>query len=165
MKGKLIIGFFQKYFLHFGLFFFDKVMSLNTVLNFLILSGKHFRRKKFSQEEIFATWCLIVKISKNSASQNFLTIWYMGQLCIEITDYSVFVFDHIVAFNALYCWTSIKGGAHTCCVNVLIIHSAYMLHGLVRYSHIYEARMNPALMEFQWYGVLNAMMRSKYAME
>ena len=69
-------------------------MSLNTrlnsnVLNFLNLSGKHFRRKKFSQEEIFATWCLIVKISKISASRTFLTVWYMGQFCIEITDYSV----------------------------------------------------------------------------
>ena len=69
-------------------------MPLNTrldsnVLNFL-MSGKHFRSKKFSQQEIFATWCLIVKISKISASQKFLTTYMvMGQFCIEITDYSV----------------------------------------------------------------------------
>ena len=70
-------------------------MSLNTrldsnVLNFLNMSGKHFRSKKFSQQEIFATWCLIVKISKISASQKFLTTYMvMSQFCIEITDYSV----------------------------------------------------------------------------
>ena len=98
VKGKLIIGCFPEIFsaVWLMLLWQSEVnsMSLNTrlnsnVLNFLNLSGKHFRRKKFSQEEIFATWCLIVKISKISASRTFLTVWYMGQFCIEITDYSV----------------------------------------------------------------------------
>ena len=98
VKGKLIIGCFPKIVSAVWLMLLCKSevnsMSLNTwldssVLNFLNMSGKHFRRKKFSQEEIFATWCLIVKISKISASRKVLTIRYMGQFCIEITDYSV----------------------------------------------------------------------------
>ena len=133
VKGKLIIGCFPEIFSAVWLMLLWQTevnsMSLNTwlnsnVLNFLNLSGKHFRRKKFSQEEIFATWCLIVKISKISASRTFLTVWYMGQFCIEITDYICCVFDHIVAFKALYCWTSVKGGVHTCFVDSLAIHTS-----------------------------------------
>ena len=104
-------------------------MPLNTwlnsnVLNFLNMSGKHFRSKKFSQQEIFITWCLIVKISKISVSRKFLTIWYTGQFCIEITDYSVV--HLITSLHSKRCIAELplKGGAHTCFVDSLDIHTS-----------------------------------------
>ena len=48
----------------------------------------------------------------------------MWQSRVEI-DYSVAYSDRIAAYEALYCRTSVKGGAH------------------MRYSCIYEARMSP----------------------
>ena len=46
----------------------------------------------------------------------------MWQSQVEIEHYSVAYFDYIITFEALQCITSIKGGAHTCCVNVSSIH-------------------------------------------
>ena len=42
----------------------------------------------------------------------------MWQLRVEIKRYSV---DRIAALEALQCRNSVKGGAHTCCVNVVSI--------------------------------------------
>ena len=36
----------------------------------------------------------------------------MWQSRLEIEGYSVAYFDRIAAFEALYCWTSVKGGTH-----------------------------------------------------
>ena len=87
---------------------------------------------------------VFVKISKISVSREFLTIWYTGQFCIEITDYSVV--HLITSLHSKHCIAELplKGGAHTCFVDSLDIHTS---------------------MEFQLYGALNVMMRSKYAME
>ena len=46
----------------------------------------------------------------------------MWQSRVEIEHYSVVYFDLITAFEALLRRTSVKGGAHTCCVNVVSIH-------------------------------------------
>ena len=45
----------------------------------------------------------------------------MWQSWVEIEHYSIAYFDRIAAFEALYCRTSVKGGAHTLCVNVASI--------------------------------------------
>ena len=45
----------------------------------------------------------------------------MWQSRVEIEHYSVAYFDRIAAFEALLRRTSVKGGAHTCCVNVASI--------------------------------------------
>ena len=68
----------------FARFFYDKLGSIlspdarlnGNVLSFLNLSGKNFRRKKFSREEIFATWHSIAKITKISTSRKFPAMWY-----------------------------------------------------------------------------------------
>ena len=52
----------------------------------------------------------------------------MWQSRVEMEGYSVVYFDHITAFEALYHWTSVKGGAHIRFVDLLDIHdlrSAY----------------------------------------
>ena len=77
----------------------------------------------------------------------------MWQSHVEIKDYSVVYFDCIVAFKALYHWTSVKGGAHTHFVGLLDIHASM--------KYIWA----PPLIEVQWYGALNATMQSKYTME
>ena len=46
----------------------------------------------------------------------------MWQSRVEIEHYSVAYFDRITVFEVLNCRTSIKGGAHICCVNVISIH-------------------------------------------
>ena len=46
---------------------------------------------------------------------------YMWQSRVEIEHYSVAYFDRIAVFKALLCRTSVKGGADTCCVNVVSI--------------------------------------------
>ena len=83
-------------------------MSLNTrldsnVLNFLNMSGKHFRSKKFSQEEIFATWPFDCENLKNFCLTKISH--YMVHGAILYGNHRLFccVFDHIVAFKALYC--------------------------------------------------------------
>ena len=43
----------------------------------------------------------------------------MWQSQVEIKHYSAVYFDHITAFETLYCRTSVKGTADTCCVNVV----------------------------------------------
>ena len=78
---------------------------------------------------------------------------YVWQSRVEIEGYSVAYFDHIVAFEALYCWTSIKGGAHIRFIDSLDIHASM--------KHVWA----PPLTEVQWYSTLNMAMESKYAME
>ena len=72
---------------------------------------------------------------------------YMWQPCVEI-DYSVAYFDRIAAFKALYRWTSIKGEAHMCFVDLLDIHAST--------KHVWAQ----PLMEVQWYGTSNTTMWS-----
>ena len=77
MTGKLIIS--REKFLQLAQCFYDKISQFSVklrnpllddnVVGFLNLSARNFRRKDFSQEEIFAR-CLIAKIS---ASQKFPT--------------------------------------------------------------------------------------------
>ena len=45
---------------------------------------------------------------------------YMWQSRVEIEGYSVAYFDHIAVFEAMYRWTPVKGGAHTCFVDAWI---------------------------------------------
>ena len=47
---------------------------------------------------------------------------YMWQSQVEIKHYSIAYFDHVTVLQVLKCKTSVKGGAHTCCVNVVSIH-------------------------------------------
>ena len=68
-------------------------------------------------------------------------VYHMWQSRVEVEDYSVMYFDCIAAFKAPYCWTSVKGRAHTCFVDAWI----YVLRRLVSYSLIYNVRMSPAL--------------------
>ena len=49
---------------------------------------------------------------------------YMWQSRLEIEGYSVVYFEHITAFEAQYCLTSIKGMAHTRFVDLLDIHAS-----------------------------------------
>ena len=51
---------------------------------------------------------------------------------------------HIVAFEVPYHWTSIKGGAHTCFIDVRISNKST--------KHVWA----PPLTEVQWYSALNA---------
>ena len=48
----------------------------------------------------------------------------MWQSRVEIEGYSITYFNHITAFEAVYHWTSIKGGAHMCFVDLLDIHAS-----------------------------------------
>ena len=50
------------------------------------LVSKKFVEKKFSWEQIFASWCLIVKIAKISASQKFPAIRYHRCITMYFTD-------------------------------------------------------------------------------
>ena len=77
----------------------------------------------------------------------------MWQSCVEIEDYSAVYFDRIAVFEALYRWTSVEGGAHTCFVDVWISNKST------------KRVWAPPLMEVQRYGALNAAMQSKYATE
>ena len=79
-----------------------------------------------------------------------LQVW---QSCVEIEGYSIAYFDHIAAFEAPYCWTSVKGGAHTSFIDSLDIHATT--------KHVWA----PPLMEDQQYGTSKAAMQSKYAAE
>ena len=53
------------------------ICGSNTVLGVLSLSARNFWRKKFLQKQIFASWHLIAKIAKISASRKFPTIRYI----------------------------------------------------------------------------------------
>ena len=77
--GELIVG-YEK-FPQFARCFDDKIGQLSDNLldlrvegTVLDLSARTFWRKKFSWEQIFASWCLIVKIAKISASRKFPTV-------------------------------------------------------------------------------------------
>ena len=78
---------------------------------------------------------------------------YMWQSRIEIEGYPIVYFDRTATFEALYCWTSVNGGAYMCYVNLLDIHTSM--------KHVWA----PPLMEVQWYGTSNAEMQLKYVME
>ena len=88
-------------------------MSLNTqldsnVLNFLNMSGKHFRRKKFSQEEIFTGRNFRNLVFDCENLKNFCLTnisHYMVHGAILYRNHRLFccVFDHIIAFKVLYC--------------------------------------------------------------
>ena len=82
-----------------------------------------------------------------------LYVYNMWQSRLEIEGYSVAYFDHIAAFEVPYCWTSVKGGAHTRFVDSLDIHATT------------KCIWAPPLMEDQQYGALKEAMRLKYATE
>ena len=80
-KGELRRSLSKIKFPQFARCFYDKlgsILSLNARLDgkafsFFNLSGKNLQRKKFSGEEIFATWRSIVKIAKKFLPcENFL---------------------------------------------------------------------------------------------
>ena len=48
----------------------------------------------------------------------------MWQSRVEIKGYSVTYFDRIAAIEALYHWTSVKGGAHMHFMDLLDIHAS-----------------------------------------
>ena len=77
----------------------------------------------------------------------------MWQSRVEIEGYSVAYFNRIAAFEAPYCWTSVKGGAHMHFVDLLDVHAST------------KPVWALPLMEVQRYGALNAAMQSKYATE
>ena len=57
-----------------------------------------------------------------------MTYTNIMQSCVEIEGYSVTYFDRIAVFNALYCWTSIRGGAHMHFEDVWISHKSTKPH-------------------------------------
>ena len=63
---------------------------------------------------------------------------------------SIISIIYVDVFEALYCWTSVKGGAHTCFVDEW-----------KSTKHIWAL----ALTEVQQYVALNAAMHSKFEME
>ena len=75
----------------------------------------------------------------------------MWQSRVEIEGYFFAYFECIAAFEAPYCWTSSKGGAHIPFVDSLDIHAPM--------KHVWA----PPLTEVQWYGASNTAMRLKYA--
>ena len=78
---------------------------------------------------------------------------YVWQSRVEIEGYSVAYFDCIVAFEAPYCWTFVKGGAHMRFVDLLDIH--------VTTKRVWA----PPLTEVQRCGASNTVMWSKYVTE
>ena len=77
----------------------------------------------------------------------------MWQSRVEIEGYSVTYFNHIAVFEVPCRWTSIKGGAHTCFVEVWISNKSM------------KCIWAPALTEVQRYGASKAAKRSKYVTE
>ena len=78
---------------------------------------------------------------------------HMWQSRVEIEGYSITYLDRIAVLEALCRWTSVKGGAHMCFVDLLDIHA-------------YTKRVWALpLMEVQWYGASNTVVWLKYAME
>ena len=77
----------------------------------------------------------------------------MWQSHVEIEGYSVVYFNRIAMFEALYHWTSIKGGAHMCFVDAWISNEST------------KRIWGPPLMEVQRYGGSKGAMWSKYATE
>ena len=77
----------------------------------------------------------------------------MWQSHVEIEGYSIAYFDRIAAFEALYHWTSVKGGAHMRFLDLWISNNST--------KRIWAL----PLTEVQHYGALNEAMQSKYAME
>ena len=77
----------------------------------------------------------------------------MWQSQVEIEHYSFAYFDRIAAFEALQRRTSVKGGAHTRCVNVASI------------DEFTQRVWAPPLTEVLRYSASNAAMQSKYTTE
>ena len=73
---------------------------------------------------------------------------HMWQSRVEIKYYSIAYFDCVTAFKAPYLWTSVKGGAQTCCVNAASIDAithrvwAPPLRQTVQYPVISDGLMN-----------------------
>ena len=78
---------------------------------------------------------------------------HVWQSRVEIEGYFVAYFDRIAAFEVLYRWTSVKGGAHTRFVDEWITNKSM------------KRVWAPPLMEVQRYGTSKAAMRSKYTTE
>ena len=77
----------------------------------------------------------------------------MWQSRVEIEGYSIAYFESIVAFEAPYCWPSVKGGAHMLFVDSWDIHTST--------KRVWAL----PLTEAQRYGSSKATMQSKYAVE
>ena len=77
----------------------------------------------------------------------------MWQSRVEIEGYSFTYFDRIAAFEALYRWTPVKGGAHIHYIGLLDIHASM--------KRIDTHRS----WEVQQYSASKAAMQSKYATE
>ena len=75
---------------------------------------------------------------------------HMWQSCVEIEDYSIAYFDRIAAFEALYHWTSVKGGVHMHFVDSLDIHASM--------KHVWTL----PLMEVQRYSTSDTAMRLQW---
>ena len=116
--------------------------SSPCVAAFHVTSGLSFQQK---------TSCTCAPALTHGEDLN--TIIYMWQSRVEIEGYSVAHFDRITAFEAPYCWTSVKGGAHTRFVGLLDIHAST------------KCVWAPPLAEIQRYGVSNTAIQSKYATE
>ena len=80
-------------------------------------------------------------------------VMQMWQSHVEIEGYSIVYFNRIAAFEALYRWTSFKGGADMRFVDLLDVHAST--------KHVWA----PPSTEVQWYGASKIIMRSKYATE
>ena len=78
---------------------------------------------------------------------------HVWQSCVEIEGYSVAYFDRIAVFEALYHWTSIKGGAHTRFVDAWMSNEST--------KRIWA----PPLTEVQRYGTSKVVIALKYATE
>ena len=82
----------------------------------------------------------------------FLCCTYVTVPC-KIEDYSVTCFDCFAVFEVPYCWTFIKGGAHTYLVDPRISNEST------------KRVWAPPLTKVQQYDTLNTAMRLKYATE
>ena len=75
-------------------------------------------------------WCIRFKVP---------ACIHMWQSRVEIKDHSVTHFDCIAVFEVPYCWTSVKGGVHTCFVDTWTIkelHLPYKTDLDVTQSHL-----------------------------
>ena len=72
----------------------------------------------------------------------------MWQSHVEIKNYSLAYFNRIATLKVPYCWTFIKGGAHTRFADSLDVHASK------------NCVWAPSFTEVQWYGISNTAMWS-----
>ena len=96
-------------------------------------------------------WCYMLLLKPPILMHSWHT--YMWKSHIEIKGYSVAYFNRIAMFEVPYRWTSVKGGAHTCFVDVWISNKST--------KRIWV----PLLTTVQRYSALKAAKWSKYATE